>query len=68
MASPTVLADGRFSLIDGGLAASVLAGLILTAVLGWWWADAVLAGLIAVLALREGLESILVHRREPPDR
>jgi len=40
----------------------------LTAVLGWWWADAVLAGLIAVLALREGLESILVHRREPPDR
>jgi len=68
MASPTVLADGRFSLIDGGLAASVLAGLVLTAVLGWWWADAVLAGLIAVLALREGLESILVHRREPPDR
>ena len=28
----------------------------------------ILAGLIAVLALREGLESVLAHRREPPDR
>jgi divalent metal cation (Fe/Co/Zn/Cd) transporter len=68
LASPTVLADGRFSLIDGALAAAVLIGLILTAVLGWWWADAVLAGLIALFALREGIDSVLAHRREPPDR
>ncbi len=69
LGSPTVLADGRFSLIDGALAGAVLIGLILTAVLGWWWADAALAGLIAILALREGIESVLVHRREPgPDR
>ncbi len=57
LASPTVLADGRFSLIDGALAGAVLVGLVLTAVLGWWWADAVLAGLIALLALREGVEA-----------
>ncbi|MGH2464891.1 MAG: cation diffusion facilitator family transporter [Candidatus Limnocylindrales bacterium] len=62
--SPTVLADGRFSLIDGGLAASVLVGLILTPALGWWWADAVLAGVIALLALREGLEAWRRHGRE----
>ena len=68
LASPTVLADSRFSLIDGGLAAAVLVGLVLTAAFGWWWADAVLAGLIAVLALGEGLESVFAHRREPPDR
>jgi divalent metal cation (Fe/Co/Zn/Cd) transporter len=69
MDSPTVLADGRFSLIDGALAGSVLVGLILTAVLGWWWADAVLAGLIALLALREGVEAWRGHDRPtPPDR
>jgi divalent metal cation (Fe/Co/Zn/Cd) transporter len=57
IASPTVLADGRFSLVDGALAGSVLVGLVLTAILGWWWADAVLAGVIAVFALREGVEA-----------
>jgi divalent metal cation (Fe/Co/Zn/Cd) transporter len=66
MASPTVLADGRFSLIDGALAGSVLVGLVLTAVLGWWWADAVLAGVIAVLALREGAEAWREHDRATP--
>ncbi len=57
LGSPTVRADGRFSLVDGALAAAVLVGLVLTALLGWWWADAVLAGLISVLALREGIEA-----------
>lgn len=55
--SPTVRADGRFSLIDGALAAAVLAGLALTVVAGWWWADEVLALGIALLALREGIEA-----------
>ena len=69
LGSPTVQADGRFSLIDAGLAAAVLVGLVLTAVLGWWWADAVLAGLISVLALREGLEAWLrTDRAAPPAR
>ena len=65
--SPTVQADGRFSLIDAALAGAVLSGLILTAVLGWWWADALLAGLIAILALREGIGAWLDHDgNEPP--
>lgn len=65
--SPTVQADGRFSLIDGALAGAVLSGLILTAVLGWWWADALLAGLIALLALREGIGAWLDRDgNEPP--
>ncbi len=55
--SPTVVADGRFSLIDGSLAFAVLAGLVLTASFGWWWADGLLALLIAVVALREGIEA-----------
>lgn len=55
--SPTVRADGRFSLVDGSLALAVLVGLVLTAAFGWWWADAVLALLIALVALREGIEA-----------
>lgn len=55
--SPTVSADGRFSLIDAGLALAVLIGLGLNAAFDWWWADGVLALLIALLAAREGIEA-----------
>ncbi len=55
MDSPTVVADGRFSLIDGSLALAVLVGLVMTASFGWWWADGLLALVIAVVALREGI-------------
>ncbi len=66
--NPTVRADGRFSIVDGSLAGAVLLGLVLTAVLGWWWADAILAIVIALVAFREGLEAL--RRPEParPDR
>jgi len=64
--SPTVVADGRFSLVDGALAGTVLAGLVLNAVLGWWWSDALLAGLIALLALREGIMAWRTDDRQPP--
>jgi divalent metal cation (Fe/Co/Zn/Cd) transporter len=55
--SATVTADGRFSLVDGSLAGAVLVGLALTALLGWWWADALLAIGISFLAFREGREA-----------
>jgi hypothetical protein len=35
----------------------VLVGLVLNAVLGWWWADPVAALVLAVLAVREGREA-----------
>ena len=67
--SPTVEADGRFSLIDGALAGAVLTGLLLTAVLGWWWSDAVLAGLIALfIALATvSLQAYRAAARNPVD-
>ena len=55
--SPTVRADGRFSLVDASLALAVLIGLALNAAFDWWWADGVLALLIALLAAREGIEA-----------
>ena len=57
--SATVTADGRFSLVDGSLAGTVLVGLALTALLGWWWADALLAIGISLIAFREGREAWL---------
>ena len=57
MDSQTVLADARFSPIDGALAGAVLVGLVLTALLEWWWADGVLALVVSAIAAREGIEA-----------
>jgi divalent metal cation (Fe/Co/Zn/Cd) transporter len=51
-------AEGRVTLIDGILAAAVLAGLILNAVVGWWWADPVAGYVILYYALREARGSL----------
>lgn len=68
LGSATVVADGRFSLVDGSLAAAVLVGLVLTALLGWWWADALLAIGISILAFREGREAWTGEdRQEEPE-
>ena len=56
MKSETVLADAKFTLIDGGLAGTVLLGLILNALYGWWWADQLMAILLAGVAFREGIK------------
>jgi len=45
--NPVLTTEGRVTLIDAYLAASVLLGLALNATLGWWWADP-LAGLVIV--------------------
>lgn len=50
--------EARITVIDAGLAAAVLSGLLVNAVLGWWWADP-LAGLVIVFyGLREGREAL----------
>ena len=56
MKSETVLADAKFTLIDGGLAAAVLLGLVLNAMFGWWWADQLMALILAIVAFKEGIE------------
>jgi divalent metal cation (Fe/Co/Zn/Cd) transporter len=45
---PVLRTEGRVTLIDGLLASAVLAGLLLNALAGWWWADP-LAGCVLVL-------------------
>jgi divalent metal cation (Fe/Co/Zn/Cd) transporter len=39
------------------LSVALLAGLLLNALVGWWWADPAAALIIAAFATREGIES-----------
>lgn len=58
LANPVLSTEARVTLIDALLAAAVLAGLVLNAALGWWWADP-LAGLVIVYyGVREGREAL----------
>jgi divalent metal cation (Fe/Co/Zn/Cd) transporter len=56
MKSGTVLADAKFTLIDGALAGTVLIGLVLNVLFGWWWADQAMALFLSGVAFREGLK------------
>lgn len=49
--------ESRATLIDGALAAAVLAGVVLNAAAGWSWADPVSALVILVYRLREAHHS-----------
>ena len=54
MGSATVVADSNQTKLCAYLSAILLAGLILNATAGWWWADPVAAMGIAALAVNEG--------------
>jgi len=57
MDSRTLVADSTETLLCSYLSAILLAGLVLNATVGWWWADPLAAIGIAALAAREGLEA-----------
>ena len=42
------------TMLDGWLSAGVLAALLGTALAGWWWLDPLAAGVVGLVALREG--------------
>jgi divalent metal cation (Fe/Co/Zn/Cd) transporter len=51
--NPVLRAEGRVTLVDGVLAASVLVGLVLNAAAGWWWADPAAAYVLVLYGGRE---------------
>lgn len=57
LGSATVRADAVQSLLCTFLSGVLLTGLLLNALLGWWWADSVAALLIAATALHEGVHA-----------
>jgi divalent metal cation (Fe/Co/Zn/Cd) transporter len=56
--NPVLMAEARFSLVDAGLSATVLLGLVLNLALGWWWADAVAALVLAAYSLKEAIKGL----------
>jgi divalent metal cation (Fe/Co/Zn/Cd) transporter len=63
--SRTLRADSTETMLCAWLSVVLLAGLVLNATLGWWWADPLAAIAIAAFAVREGLEAW--HEASPPD-
>jgi divalent metal cation (Fe/Co/Zn/Cd) transporter len=59
--NPVLKTEGRVTLIDGLLAAAVLAGLVLNTTLGWWWADPAAGYVLVYYALREVKEIFRGH-------
>jgi divalent metal cation (Fe/Co/Zn/Cd) transporter len=51
--NPVLRTEGRVTLIDGILAAAVLAGLVLNAAAGWWQADPAAGYVLVYYAARE---------------
>lgn len=57
LGSASAVADSKQTLICTYLSAALLVGLLLNSLLGWAWADSVAALVIAVFAIREGVEA-----------
>ncbi|MFI2563526.1 cation diffusion facilitator family transporter [Paenarthrobacter sp. NPDC018779] len=57
LGSKTAVADSKQTLLCTYLSAVLLIGLVLNSTLGWWWADAGAALVIAAIAVREGINA-----------
>ncbi|MDJ0455885.1 cation transporter [Arthrobacter sp. NQ7] len=57
LGSRTAVADSKQTLLCTYLSAVLLVGLVLNSTLGWWWADAGAALVIAGIAIREGVNA-----------
>ncbi len=55
--SSTVMADSAQTVLCTYLSAALLAGLAFNAAFGWWWADPLVALVVAALAIAEGREA-----------
>ena len=62
--SKALEADATQTALCTWLSAILLAGLLLNATLGWWWADPVAALVMVPIIVREGLEGIRGERCE----
>jgi divalent metal cation (Fe/Co/Zn/Cd) transporter len=51
--SSAAASESRQTMLCAYLSAALLVGLLANAVAGWWWADPIVALLIATVALRE---------------
>ncbi|WP_392342512.1 cation transporter (plasmid) [Leifsonia sp. P73] len=57
LGSKSVQADAKQLILCVYLSGTVFIGLVLNSLFGWWWADSIAALIVAVLAIREGIEA-----------
>ena len=57
LGSRTAVADSKQTVLCTYLSAVLLVGLVLNSTMGWWWADAGAALVIAGIAVREGINA-----------
>jgi divalent metal cation (Fe/Co/Zn/Cd) transporter len=57
LGSAATVGEGGQNMICAYLSIALLAGLLLNALVGWWWADPMAALVIGAVAAREGVES-----------
>jgi divalent metal cation (Fe/Co/Zn/Cd) transporter len=65
LANGPLASEARVTFLDGLLACGILVALVLNAVAGWWWADAIAAIAVGVLAAMEGRENLESARAAP---
>lgn len=58
MGSVALRADGACSIVCAYLAWTVIAGLLVNALVGWWWVNAVAGLALAYFIVKEGIKSI----------
>jgi divalent metal cation (Fe/Co/Zn/Cd) transporter len=58
LGSRALVADAKETFVCAYLSLTLLLGLVLTALAGWWWADAVAALAMVPFVLHEGIESL----------
>jgi divalent metal cation (Fe/Co/Zn/Cd) transporter len=51
--NPVLQTEGKVTLVDAYLAGAVLAGLVVRAAFGWWWADPLAGFVIVFYAVKE---------------
>lgn len=56
--SKALSADGSCSIVCAYMAWTVLAGVVLTALLGWWWTDSVAALSLVYFVAKEGWKAV----------
>lgn len=62
LGNPVLATEARVTLIDGVLATAVLAAVLLDALYGWWWADALAGYVIVFYAAREARQIFIVGK------
>ena len=49
--------EARITFLDGLLATGVFLALLVNVAFGWWWADAIAAAMVGIVAIPEGLDA-----------